>query len=174
VVTDMGTRFALFRTNFRILPSLFLGHFHFGKYVDSVMQSRVTAMASRRFDQESLLGVDENVLRTKVTILDKTCQKYILLAMTHYATALKLDSKHVYQALPRLLSLWFEINSIRHDQHGLDGDPMKEYSGKDCSNESSAVHMIESGILTLISVFANFQQCWPEAKMMRTRSWPAI
>ena len=32
--------------------------------------------------------------------------------MKHYAETVCLDMKHVYQALPRLLSLWFEFNAI--------------------------------------------------------------
>jgi hypothetical protein len=106
------------------------GHFHFGKYVDSVMQSRVTAWASR----SSSYGVEEDTVRTSVIFRDKTSQKYILLAMSHYATALKLDAKHVYQALPRLLSLWFDFASIRQDQvkfEGIGDGSKSEYAGKD-------------------------------------------
>lgn len=43
---------------------------------------------------------------------DKVCQKYVALAVKHFAEALILDTKHVYEALPRLLSLWFEFTSI--------------------------------------------------------------
>ena len=43
---------------------------------------------------------------------DKACQRYILLAIKHYVEALVIDIRHVYQALPRLLSLWFEFTSI--------------------------------------------------------------
>ena len=96
--------------------NVFSGHFHFGKYVDSIMQSRVTALATRSSEQQLLYGVDEDLVRTNIIFRDKTCQKYILTAMEHYAKALKLDSKHVYQALPRLLSLWFDFTSIQKDK----------------------------------------------------------
>ena len=33
--------------------------------------------------------------------------------MKHYATSLSLDVKHVYQSLPRLLSLWFDFTSMK-------------------------------------------------------------
>lgn len=51
---------------------------------------------------------------------DKGTQKFILLAIEHYSAALKLDMKHVYQALPRLLSLWFDFVSI-HTDNGRGG-----------------------------------------------------
>lgn len=92
------------------------GHFHFGKYIDSMMQSRVVALASEYFDEKILHGVDEDLVRTSVIYRDAVCQEYILSAMKHYAIALRLDSKHVYQALPRLLSLWFDFVSIDPSQ----------------------------------------------------------
>lgn len=76
------------------------------------MKSRVTALASQYFDEKAVHGVDEELVRTSVIFRDSACHKYILLAMEHYAVALKLDPKHVYQALPRLLSLWFDFASI--------------------------------------------------------------
>jgi hypothetical protein len=36
--------------------------------------------------------------------------------MKHYSLALSLDLKHVYQALPRLLSLWFDFTSIKAEK----------------------------------------------------------
>jgi hypothetical protein len=42
---------------------------------------------------------------------DKVCQRYILLAIKHYGEAVKLGMKHVFQALPRLLALWFDFTS---------------------------------------------------------------
>lgn len=47
---------------------------------------------------------------------DKACQRYILLAIKHYVEALVIDIRHVYQALPRLLSLWFEFTSIGNSE----------------------------------------------------------
>jgi hypothetical protein len=85
------------------------------------MRSRLTAMASRYLEKETLYGLDEDEVRNNVIFRDKTCQNYTLLAMNHYATALALDTKHVYQALPRLLSLWFDFVSVRHDKINFDG-----------------------------------------------------
>lgn len=101
-----------YRVIHKLAPEWEKGHFYFAKYIDSIMQSRVTALASQYFDQEALHGVDEDLVRTSIIFRDLACHKYILMAMNHYATALKLDPKHVYQALPRLLSLWFDFASI--------------------------------------------------------------
>lgn len=77
-----------------------------------MIQSRVAAMTREYFDAKVLHGVDEDLVRTSVIYLDAVCQGYILSSMRHYAISLRLDSKHVYQALPRLLSLWFDFTSI--------------------------------------------------------------
>jgi hypothetical protein len=58
------------------------------------------------------IGSDDDLVRACCMFEDSTCQNYLSLAMQQYIEALKLDSKHVYQALPRLLSLWFDLSSI--------------------------------------------------------------
>jgi len=59
-------------------------------------------------------GVNDDTLRNQTIVLDRTCQRYMILAIKHYAEALTLDiKKHVYQALPRLLSLWFDLTSVK-------------------------------------------------------------
>lgn len=70
------------------------------------------AMSHEYFDKNSLHGVDDDLIRKGVIYCDSICQEYILTAMKHYADSLRLDSKHVYEALPRLLSLWFDFASI--------------------------------------------------------------
>jgi hypothetical protein len=70
-------------------------------------------MALQRRSSEHYLGTDEDILRNRTIAQDRTCQKHVLLAIKHYAEALSIDTKHVYQALPRLLSLWFDFTSIK-------------------------------------------------------------
>ena len=113
-----------------MFPLNVAGHFEFGKYIDSIMQSRVTAMASRS-PESQLLGVDEDSIRASIIAHDPTRQKLILLAMSHYAIALKLSSKHVYQALPRLLALWFEFTSAGNKE----SKPDASNEGTDPSGE---------------------------------------
>ncbi len=57
--------------------------------------------------------MEEDLIRFHALYREKVCHKYILLAIEHYATSLRRDMKHVYQALPRLLSLWFDFVSVR-------------------------------------------------------------
>lgn len=62
------------------------------------------------------MGSDEDDARAVIILRDTTSQNYILLAIEHYTIALRLSPNHVYQALPRLLSLWFDFTAIRHDK----------------------------------------------------------
>jgi predicted transposase YbfD/YdcC len=59
---------------------------------------------------------EEDVARSIILCHDMQCQKYIRRAIQHYSTALIYDLKHVYQALPRLLSLWFDFTGIQLNQ----------------------------------------------------------
>lgn len=43
--------------------------------------------------------------------------------MEHYAGALQQSSKHVYHALPRLLSLWFELTAAKAYVEGKPATP---------------------------------------------------
>ena len=88
----------------------FLGHFQFAKYVDSLLQSRIVALHGRVPDR--VTGITDEKLRNLIVSRDKACIRYVVLAIRHFAEALILDVKHVYQALPRLLSLWFDFTSI--------------------------------------------------------------
>jgi serine/threonine-protein kinase ATR len=69
--------------------------------------------------------MDEDSFRRISLARDRTCQKYLVLAVKHFLEALGLDLKHLFQSLPRLLSLWFEFSSIadedaRSERHTLD------------------------------------------------------
>lgn len=88
------------------------GYFQFAKYVDSVLESRVSALA-HRLGKSRQLSADDDAIRQHVILCDESCMKYLLMAMEQYINALKFNSKHVYQALPRLLSLWFDFTSYQ-------------------------------------------------------------
>ena len=57
--------------------------------------------------------VDEDRSRSDAIYGDASCQSYIIMAMEHYSASLRQSLKHVYHALPRLLSLWFELAAIQ-------------------------------------------------------------
>ena len=61
---------------------------------------------------------------------DTISQKFILLAMEHYVSSLKLSTKHVYQALPRLLSLWFDFVSIEENHVDFDSKSLNDKKGE--------------------------------------------
>ena len=82
------------------------------KYLDSIIQSRTSALTSLPKPQ-SPARLDGASNPAESIIHDARCQMYIALAMKHYGAALKLSTKHVYQALPRLLSLCFELMAIQ-------------------------------------------------------------
>ena len=109
------------------LPAIFysLGHFHFAKYLNELV--------TRFFEKDSPHGMNDDVMRFNALYRDKVCHNYILLAIEHYALALKFDMKHVYQTLPRLLSLWFDFVSVKLPKHDSDNSyraVQPEYLGK--------------------------------------------
>jgi hypothetical protein len=96
------------------------------------MQARVAALASK-FVNDGFQTKDEDSRRSCLVASDLPCQKYIMLSMTHYVAALKISTKHVYQALPRLLSSWFEFTSIQSGQVEAffnDSSKVEEYISK--------------------------------------------
>lgn len=89
------------------------GHFQLAKYIDSLLQSRILALQGRSSDH--LARTDDDWQRNHTITHDKNCMRYVVLAVKHYAEAVVLDIKHVYQALPRLLSLWFDFTAIKNN-----------------------------------------------------------
>jgi serine/threonine-protein kinase ATR len=128
------------------------GHFQYAKYIDGLSESRMKALV-RRLPQSSIqVGLSDRALRGRV--IDKTCQKYILLAMKHYGEALKLGMKHVYQSLPRLLSLWFDSTSIRGPENPPDLVSISE-SRRSSTGKSFAVAPTSN----LIFLLTCFRRC---------------
>lgn len=110
---EMDTWYSLY------FDALTVGHFAFAKYINSVLESRINALQGNNADQS--IRVD-NAHRGLTISHDATCQHYVLLAIEHYAETLQCDvklHKYVYQALPRLLSLWFDFTAIKTDDSAL-------------------------------------------------------
>jgi hypothetical protein len=102
-----------FRVAHELAPKWEKGHFQYAKYVDSILETRITALAKRGADRVD--SVDDDATRSLAVFKDGNCQVYLKLAIEQYIEALKLGEKHVYLALPRLLSLWFEFTGIPVD-----------------------------------------------------------
>lgn len=58
-------------------------------------------------------NADDETARAKIIIGERSCYKYIIEAIKEYMEAVTLGQKHVFQALPRMLTLWFDFNSIQ-------------------------------------------------------------
>ena len=99
-----------FKVAHELAPTWEKCHFQFAKYIDTILETRITALGKR--DMDMLNSVDEGAARSFTVFRDENCQNYLVLAMKQYIEALKLGEKHVYIALPRLLSLWFEFTGI--------------------------------------------------------------
>ncbi|KAG7355473.1 phosphatidylinositol 3- and 4-kinase [Nitzschia inconspicua] len=79
------------------------GHFSFASYLSKLVGHII--------EKESVKEPREDAARFNAFCRDKICRTYLLLAIAQYAECLQLDLRHVYQALPRLLSLWFDFVS---------------------------------------------------------------
>lgn len=93
------------------------GHFQFAKYIESVLDARVAVLERRSRSQNSKV----QDMRQMGLEQDRACHKYLLQAVKHFVMALKIDLKHLFQALPRLLSLWFEFSSLTIDGNNSGG-----------------------------------------------------
>jgi len=103
--TEVVRRFEIIH---KLAPKWEKGFFQHAKFVHSMLESRANLLLQRLPFGHSI--DDEERLRCFMT--DRICQRNVKQAMQSYSQALSLDTKHVYQALPRLLSLWFDLTSI--------------------------------------------------------------
>ncbi|GMH47727.1 hypothetical protein TrVE_jg8933 [Triparma verrucosa] len=87
-------------------------HFYFARYCDGLYEKRLDAKAVKRGEEETGQHQGEKERRTAVLKEDKTCHNYLLQAVEQYFCSLHLGDKHMYQAMPRLLTLWFEFCEI--------------------------------------------------------------
>mmetsp|Transcript_10899 Transcript_10899/g.30148 ORF Transcript_10899/g.30148 Transcript_10899/m.30148 type:complete len:3004 (+) Transcript_10899:116-9127(+) len=97
-----------FRTMLRFSPHWEKAHFHYARYVETSMRSRVNLQKIRNASLSPTMTSDDEVMST-----DRTSQKYALLAIQHYAESLTRGHKHLYVALPRLLSLYFKVTELK-------------------------------------------------------------
>ena len=80
------------------------------------MESRILILTS-----DSARNSEDELIRSAAIQKDQSSQKYILEALKEYAEALRLGLKHVFQALPRFLTLWFEFTGIPVTENSPDG-----------------------------------------------------
>lgn len=110
-VKDCSRVIQRFTTIHKVAERWEKGHFQFAKYIESVLELRVEALHRKSRSQSSTV---EDMRQTCLE-QDRACQKYLQQAVKHFVKALVLDLKHLFQALPRLLSLWFEFSALSMD-----------------------------------------------------------
>ena len=66
--------------------------------------------------QQQSAHYDDDMIRSSILRVDSSCQMYLLNAMDEYGKALRVGEKHLYQVVPRLLSIWFDFNSIKETE----------------------------------------------------------
>jgi serine/threonine-protein kinase ATR len=111
-----------FRVSNQLRPKWEKSHFEFGKYLDSLLEARIFGVA-----QHEGWSAEDASVRQYALSEDMNCQNYLHMAMEQYLEALKASDKHVYQALPRVLSLWFEYTSV--ERRGARRAKAKQSSG---------------------------------------------
>ena len=95
----------------RLSPKWEKAHFEYAKYLDTILNSRAYNVLKRKSSTNSIDG-EEEVFRKTALSEDTLCQRYATLCVQHHATALTLNTKHLYESLPRMLSLWLEFTSL--------------------------------------------------------------
>jgi hypothetical protein len=111
--SDVLKRFSMIT---RIAPEWEKGHFQYAKYAETLLQAQIVSQVRRLRNTFDGDGSDIS-FRDMCLGQDKACHKYLLLAISNYVDALKLDLKHVFQCMPRLLHLWFEFSAISIDSN---------------------------------------------------------
>jgi serine/threonine-protein kinase ATR len=110
--THMSTISSLYRILTHTLSPFLTAHFRYAKYLDSVLESRISVVAARTNGGSA----DDESARAKIIKKEISCHKYIFEAIKEYGEASRLSQKHVFQALPRLLTLWFDFTAIEGDE----------------------------------------------------------
>lgn len=120
----------LLNNNHYFVCNIHSAHFHFAKYLDSLLESRISALCELKSRQ----GTENDANRIAAIYEDEPCQKYLRDSVSHYGISLQLGQKHVYQALPRLIAMWLEFTSVEavQDCDEMDKKELKR-NGKLCS-----------------------------------------
>ena len=108
-----------FKLSLGIRPKWEKSHFLFARYLDSVFETKVTSLIE---NQRSKQGIDEDSLREWAIGSDCKCRGYLLDAMQSYLRALSFGDKHLLQAMPRLLTIWFDLTAVKEEMADVSDD----------------------------------------------------
>ena len=87
-------------------------NFHVAKYMDDLLKD-----AARREQQRAASGAEDRGAsggggrRGRHFDVDERSIDYVLEVILHYATSLRYGHRHVYESLPRMLTLWFDVGA---------------------------------------------------------------
>ena len=84
-------------------------HFSFARYLDSVLETKVSSLLGNNPNKKR---VDDDLMRQWALAVDPKCRGYLLDAMRSYLNTLCYGDKHLLQAMPRLLTIWFDLTSV--------------------------------------------------------------
>eukprot|EP00762_Andalucia_godoyi_P004400 ANDGO_08208.mRNA.1 Serine/threonine-protein kinase ATR len=88
----------VFNSMRKLAPRWDHGEFHFAKFLDDVLHSRLAQQSSD----------DANAVAEKLRIIDR----FLSASLRLYATSLELGTDHIFEALPRMLTLWLDFSDI--------------------------------------------------------------
>lgn len=103
-----------------VCPGWERAHFKYAKYLDSLFKARIIALAS----QYGILDSDK--ARMEILQKDSTSKSFVIEAIKQYGKALEKGEKHSNQAMPRLLTLWFDITSSLTSEDGNLNEALRE------------------------------------------------
>ena len=82
-------------------------NFHAAKWMDDLYKD-----ATRREQQRAAQGGSETTRQRRNYDVDEKSIDYVEDVIKFYATSLRYGHRHVYESLPRMLTLWFDIGAL--------------------------------------------------------------
>ena len=101
-------------------------HFYYAQYCDELLEARISSLIHGIHDKDDKDAISSMVEEAKKASSedekrkiymkhDVSCHNYLKLAIDHYGLALYHGDKHLNQALPRKLTLFFEFTALPVD-----------------------------------------------------------
>lgn len=105
-------------------PAWEKGYFYMAKYCDEVL------VDARKRQEEAELGPKKATSTSANSNTEKRWWSYLPDVLLFYAKGLHRGHKNLFQALPRLLTLWFDFGSIYQRSGSLSNKDLKNVHGK--------------------------------------------
>ena len=86
-------------------------HFHVARYMDEWMKDAT----KREMARDSGMNVLPAVRRKGICVDDEEALDYLTETVKEYGLSIKFGHRHIYESLPRMLTLWFDIGDRVHE-----------------------------------------------------------